>query len=43
MKYSISIDELIQRPIISDNAWLEFLNKMTDEENFYYLPGAFSR
>jgi hypothetical protein len=32
MKYSISIDELIQRPIISDNAWLEFLNKMTDEE-----------
>jgi len=32
MKYTISLEELIKRPIIRDDSWLEFLNKMTDEE-----------
>jgi len=32
MKYSISIEELIKRPIIRNDAWLEYLNKMNDDE-----------
>ena len=32
MKYSISLDELIARPIIRKDHAEEFLNKMTDEE-----------
>ena len=32
MKYSLSIEELIRRPIIRNDAWLEYLNKMNDDE-----------
>lgn len=32
MEYSITIEELIKRPIIRNDNSEEFLNKMTDEE-----------
>jgi hypothetical protein len=32
MSYSISIDELIMRPIIRNDQVHEYLNKMTDRE-----------
>ncbi|MFW6246726.1 MAG: nucleoside 2-deoxyribosyltransferase [bacterium] len=32
MTHKISIRELIERPIIRDDSWLEYLNKMTDIE-----------
>jgi hypothetical protein len=32
MKYTLTIDELIKRPILTDKYPHEFLNKMSDEE-----------
>jgi hypothetical protein len=36
MGYSISIMELLDRPIIGNRYALEFMNKMTEEENIQY-------
>ncbi len=32
MSYSITLNELIERPVIRNDQFLEYLNKMTDEE-----------
>lgn len=36
MKYTIGIEELINRPIIRNDKQSEFLNKMTDDEIFQW-------